>query len=72
MFDRLFGDTQYSRDERVQRALRHALFDGMTFAAMGGLAENYFSAFALLLKASTAQVGLLASLPPLLATLSQL
>lgn len=39
---------------------------------MGGVSESYFSAFAIFLKASAPQVGLLASLPPLLASFVQL
>lgn len=39
---------------------------------MGGISESYFSAYAVFLKASSPQVGLLASLPPLLASFSQL
>lgn len=39
---------------------------------MTGIGETYLSAFALFLKATTPQIGLLASLPPLLASLVQL
>jgi cyanate permease len=39
---------------------------------MIGIGETYLSAFALFLKASTPQMGLLASLPSLLASLVQL
>jgi len=39
---------------------------------MVGGAETYFSAFAVFLKATTAQIGILASLPPLLASFMQL
>lgn len=39
---------------------------------MTGIGEAYLSAFALFLKASTQQIGLLASLPPLLASFVQL
>jgi len=39
---------------------------------MGGVSESYFSAYAVFLKASSPQIGLLASLPPLLASFSQL
>jgi hypothetical protein len=39
---------------------------------MMGIGETCLSAFALFLKASTPQVGLLASLPPLLGSLAQL
>ncbi len=39
---------------------------------MAGSGETYFSAFALFLKANTAQIGFLASVPPLLASFAQL
>ena len=52
--------------------MRHSLYDGITYSVMTGAAESYFSAFALLLKATTAQIGLFASLPPLLASFMQL
>lgn len=38
---------------------------------MMGTAENYFSAFAVFLRATTAQIGVLASLPPLLGSFMQ-
>lgn len=46
--------------------------DGAAYAAMSGSGETYFSAFAVFLKATTAQIGFLASVPPLLASFSQL
>jgi len=61
-----------SRDPQVDRSLRHSLRDAAAFAVMTGSGETYFSAFALFLKASTPQIGLLASLPPLLASFVQL
>jgi MFS family permease len=39
---------------------------------MAGFGETYVSAFALFLRASTAQIGWLASIPPLLASIAQL
>ena len=39
---------------------------------MMGIGETYLSAFALFLKASTPQIGLLSSLPPLLGSLAQI
>jgi MFS family permease len=63
---------QFSKDPVVERSLRHSLYDGITYSLMTGSAESYFSAFAILLKATTAQIGLLASLPPLLASFMQL
>ncbi len=56
----------------VEGSLRHSLRDGVYFSAMVGGAESYFSAFAVFLRASTAQIGLLASVPPLLASFMQL
>ena len=62
----------YSRDPQVEDSLRHSLKDARAFSLMVGAGETYFSAFAVLLKASTAQIGLLASLPPLIGSFAQL
>ena len=61
-----------TRDTMVDRSLRHSLKDAAAFATMIGIGETYFSAFALFLRASTPQIGLLASLPSLLASFVQL
>ena len=61
-----------ARDAQVHKSLQHSLWDGVFFSAMIGAAESYFSAFAVFLKATTAQIGVLASLPPLLASFMQL
>jgi MFS family permease len=61
-----------SRDPEVDRSLKHSLKDAAAFATMTGVGETYLSAFALFLKATTPQIGLLASLPPLLASFVQL
>jgi MFS family permease len=63
---------QFSKDPRVERSLRHSIWDGVFFSSMVGAAETYFSAFGVFLKATTAQIGVLASLPPLLASFAQL
>lgn len=63
---------RYSRDPIVNRSLKHSVRDGVWYAIMAGGAESYFSAFALHLKASTAQIGWLASLPPLIGSFLQL
>jgi hypothetical protein len=39
---------------------------------MTGVGENYFSAYAIFLKATTPEIGLLAALPPLLASFAQM
>jgi MFS family permease len=64
--------TEFSRDPQTNRSLRHSLKDAAAFATMTGIGETYFSAFALFLKATTPQIGMLASLPPLLASFVQL
>tara|TARA_B110000503_G_scaffold38102_1_gene62536 strand:- start:8055 stop:9470 length:1416 start_codon:yes stop_codon:yes gene_type:complete len=61
----------YSKDVRVDKSLRHSIKDGVAFSVMTGSGESYFSAFAIFLRATTPQVALLASLPPLLASFSQ-
>jgi MFS family permease len=53
-------------------SLRHSMKDAAAYAVMMGIGETYLSAFALFLKASTPQIGLLASLPPLLGSLAQI
>lgn len=62
----------YSRDQIIDRSLRHSVRDGAAYAVMSGSGETYFSAFAVFLKASTAQIGFLASVPALLASFAQL
>jgi MFS family permease len=64
--------TVYSRDPRAEASLRHSIRDGVSWSVMIGSGESYFSAFAIFLKATTAQVGILATLPPLIASFAQL
>lgn len=62
----------FSKDQQTDKSLRHSIKDGVAYSIMTGAGENYFSAFAIFLKATVPQVALLASLPPLLASFSQL
>jgi MFS family permease len=55
-----------------EKSLRHSMKDAAAYAVMMGAGETYLSAFALFLKATTPQIGLLASLPPLLGSLAQI
>ncbi len=59
-------------DPKVDRSLRHSVKDAVSHQVMTGCGEAYFSAFALFLKASTAQIAWLVSLPPLLGSIAQL
>lgn len=63
---------QYSSNPVIDRTLKHSVHDGAAYAVMSGSGETYFSAFAVFLKASTAQIGFLASVPALLASFAQL
>lgn len=60
-----------SSDPVVESSLNHSLKDARAFAVMIGIGETYLSAFAIFLRATTPQIGLLASLPPLLGSFIQ-
>ena len=63
---------QFSPDPKVEGSLRKSLKDAAAYSSMAGFGETYFSAFAVFLKASTAQIAIIAALPPLLGSLAQL
>jgi MFS family permease len=63
---------QFSKDPAVDKALRHSVRDGMAFSVQVGAGETYFSAFALFLSATAAQIALLSTLPLLLASSAQI
>jgi len=56
----------------TEKSLRHSLKDAGAYATMIGIGETYFSAFALSLNATTQQIGMLASVPAMLASFVQL
>ncbi len=58
--------------QKVKKSLKLSVLDGSAFAAMLGLTQNYITPFALALTATTAQIGLLTSIPNLTMALSQL
>lgn len=62
----------YSRRPEIDRSLRHSVKDGVAYSVMSGAGEAYLSAFALLLKATPGQIGLLAALPHLTASIAQM
>ncbi len=64
--------TRYSKDARTEQSLRHSFKDGIAYSVMIGSGESFFSAFAIFLRASTTQVGILATFPPLIASFAQL
>jgi MFS family permease len=57
---------------KVKKSLKLSILDGSAYAAMLGLTQSYITPFALVLKATTAQIGLLTSFPSLSLAVSQL
>lgn len=60
------------RRHQVRKSLKLSVLDGSAYAAVLGLTQNYITPLALELKATTAQIGLLASVPSFTMALSQL
>jgi MFS family permease len=56
----------------IRKTLRNSVLDGACHSAMLGLTQSYVVPFALALRATTAQIGLLSSLPSLVMAFSQL
>jgi len=61
-----------SLNSRVRDSLKFSVLDGSAYAAMLGLTQNYMTPFALEMKATTGQVGLLSSIPAMMMALAQL
>lgn len=62
----------FSRDPKVDRSLQYSVRDGVAWSLMFGAGESYLQAFAIFLKASTAQITLLTALPSMLGSVAQL
>lgn len=63
---------RFSKDPRTEQSLRYSVRDGVAYSVMVGAGEHYISAYALFLKATTAQISWLAAFPSLLGSLAQL
>ncbi|OGL47358.1 MAG: hypothetical protein A2161_10295 [Candidatus Schekmanbacteria bacterium RBG_13_48_7] len=59
-------------NEKIRKSLKYSVIDGAFYCAMVGFGESFFSAFAVFLKASNIQLGLIGSLPQTIGSLSQL
>jgi MFS family permease len=62
----------YSRDARADASLRASMRDGGAYSVMVGAGETYFTAYALLYHATSAQISLLAALPAAIGAGAQL
>jgi len=65
-------DPQRSAERPLRRSLRASTFDGTAHAAMVGLGESYFPAFALFLGATAFEAGMLTTVPLLVGSIFQL
>ncbi|MFH0775368.1 MAG: MFS transporter [bacterium] len=60
------------KEGRIRASLRFSLIDGIFVALMLGLITNYITPFALALKATNSQIGILVAFPSLIAAFVQL
>jgi MFS family permease len=61
-----------SQGKEVKKSLKYSILDGSAYSAVVGLTQDYIAPFALALRATTVQIGLLCSVPSLAMALSQL
>ncbi|MBU4502687.1 MAG: MFS transporter [Nanoarchaeota archaeon] len=66
------GLSSEKKRKLIKKSLVFSIFDGTFHSMMVGFGESFISAFAIFLKATNIQLGLLSSLPLLLGSLSQL
>jgi MFS family permease len=66
------AEKQEKTEDKVKKSLNFAILDGFFYSVMVGFGESFLSAFAIFLKATNEQIGLLGSLPQALGSLSQL
>lgn len=59
-------------DDKIRKSLRFSTLDGIFASITQGLSETFITPYALAMKATTAQVGVLSALPNLAGSLSQL
>jgi hypothetical protein len=58
--------------QKIRKSLKYSFIDGIFFSIMFGFGDSYFNPFAIFLKATNFQIGLLSSLPGLMSSLLQL
>ena len=62
----------YQSRQRVRKSLKLSVLDGSAYAAMLGLTQNFTTPFALVLQATTMQIGFLSSIPGIATAFTQL
>lgn len=63
---------EMSESERIESTLKDSIRDGKSWGVMNGFGTSYLAAFGVFLGATPFQLGMLASVPQLLASMSQL
>ena len=61
-----------TNESKIKKSLKYSILDASFYSAMVGFGESFFSAFAVFLKSSNSQIGLLGSLPQTLGSIIQL
>ena len=59
------------QSKKIKKSLFYSIVDGSFWSVMFGFGERYLSAFAVFLRATNVQIGLLTSVPLLLSSMSQ-
>lgn len=59
-------------EDKIRKSLKCSTLDGIFASIMLGLSENFITPYALAMKATVTQIGVLASIPNLVGSLSQL
>lgn len=60
------------KPNKIKRSLKFSFFDGIFAAGMLGMTTDYITPYALALKATVSQIGLLSAIPNFVASLAQL
>jgi len=58
--------------DKIRNSLKYSFFDGAFYSTMFGFGDTYFSPYAIYLKATNLEMGLLTALPGLFSSISQL
>jgi MFS family permease len=66
------GIKSFAASAKVEKSLRYSIYDGAASGATTGLTQDYIAPFALALKATSTQIGLLTSIANMAAALFQL
>ncbi len=58
--------------EKIRQSLKYSLYDGVFMSVMNGMSESFIAPYAIAMKAGSAMIGLLSSVPGLISALFQI